>query len=1429
MASTAKSSLRRLQHLRGLFLNPTRALSADAANQTLSIGSTSIDVLPLSPESLEKVPIGVRCDLNRQDILEHLQWIMQKDLLGQDIFLLGPPGTLRRNIALTYLHLTNREVEYVSLHRDTSGESDFKQRREIRKTPIDRVEWIDGPAVSAALHGRVLVIEGIEKAERNVLPVLNNLLENREITLEDGRHLIHPQRYDHLRQKHSEEQLLKWNLVRVSERFRVIALGVPIPPYTGNPLDPPFRSRFQVRYIDSYDSPFTNQLSVNNTSRDLPQIVGDRLNNIEKVVRTLDYMKRTEENLQSLPRCSQTSLPQIKASIESFPNESMIRIFNRFYPYVNLGSLSDDNKVALNKLLAKFSVDTKLGTSAPPYSLTSVSKLNEPFRASITLSSSNTNKTISELTEIAVPCGSGVVGDLGSDHKFVLTDRVAQFTVDMIQAHSLGDFAVIGGKSSGKSTLIRHFANLLGYTALRDGSGVEVVHLYKDMTARDLLQRRGTDNDGNTIWENAPLVLAALSGRLAVLEGIENVAAGTLTTLQRLIQDREVTLPDGTFLTSQFDKLKASSGLTTEELNRRGVFPIHPSFRVIGTATLPKHVQGQVKPEQMKWFSEELSAMFQFLYLAPPSKEEEAAIVKALTNCPDRELSKILKFSSNFGKLNEEVSLLSKSTSFSTSNRIAHHPNEDLYRDINRVFLSNFMPQIARYSLDTLLESSGIKPLEGKLPSIEIKPPTDGSNVLVIGDIQAQILQIPDSSRALIPKIDDFFENDLHKRLLRDMLMDYNLGEHLLLIGNQGVGKNKITDKFLELLQRPREYIQLHRDTTVQSIITQPSVENGVILWKDSPLLKAVKLGHTLVIDEADKAPVYVVSILKSLAESGELTLPDGRRIRPLPHPRSVTTPSGDGTDIFVHPDFRMIVLANRPGSGFLGNDFFQAIGDVFSCHPVDNPDLQSELAVVSAVAPDVPQDILKALVAAFQELRAVFDEGSISYPYSLRELLHIARHMQKFPNDSIESVIRNVFDFDLHRNEITEILIPTLIRHGLPISSDFSLSSILEKQGEKKRLELKMETNKSHSDLKGPKHGKEDPENKPHVGGNQWAGGTGGRDTAGLGGVAGPYRLDKGHNVHRVSDEVKNAVPEEIKEAARQMGREALLKRLKEIEMSEHESDVYNNIRTNIAPLVRQLNVILSSLQSKTKERVWLKNQNEGDLDETKLVEGMTGEHSVYKRRGEEDPDPHANWLKPKRLKFVFDVSASMYSFNGADGRLTRSLEAALLVMEGLQSLEHKFVYDIVGHSGDSACIPFVKAGAPPTNEKERLKGKFLFRSSINVLQQMVAHSQFCFSGDTTIQATRTAIEDVAKDDADDYHVIILSDANLQRYGIRPEEVKKALTFNPKVNAVMIFIGALGSEAEMLKKSLPPFRAFIARQSKDIPNIMRQIFASVL
>lgn len=37
------------------------------------------------------------------ELVAHLKWLLQKDLLNQDVFLIGPPGRLRSHIVLQYL------------------------------------------------------------------------------------------------------------------------------------------------------------------------------------------------------------------------------------------------------------------------------------------------------------------------------------------------------------------------------------------------------------------------------------------------------------------------------------------------------------------------------------------------------------------------------------------------------------------------------------------------------------------------------------------------------------------------------------------------------------------------------------------------------------------------------------------------------------------------------------------------------------------------------------------------------------------------------------------------------------------------------------------------------------------------------------------------------------------------------------------------------------------------------------------------------------------------------------------------------------------------------------------------------------------------------------------------------------------------------
>lgn len=1855
-----------------------------ASGDTVKIGEIIYKLKP--PQNPELVPVKYISDSLPQTVAQHLRWIMQKDLLGQDVFLIGPPGPLRRSIAMQYLELTKREVEYIALSRDTT-ETDLKQRREIRS---GTAFYIDQCAVRAATQGRVLVLEGLEKAERNVLPVLNNLLENREMQLEDGRFLMSAERYDKLLQEHTKEELDSWKIVRVSEDFRVIALGLPVPKYKGNPLDPPLRSRFQAR--DIYYLPFKDQLELLYSAG--ANVAAERVSQLLSLATTLCSQESSSLGLPDFP--VDNLLPAIHV-LNSFPMLSSQQLLHRLYPYNSM--LGKDGRTAVEGVLSRFELLDGRRQPAPTAILSVSAAKDVEGHADVTL------RVADKDINFQVPAGIKELRPPKSSPTYIHTPSHSQLLAEMLQSHMVKDICLIGPKGCGKSVIAREFAQMLGYS-------VEPVMLYQDMTARDLLQQRYTLPNGDTAWRPSPLVTAAMEGKLLLLDGIHRVNLGTLAILSRLLHDREMDLYDGTRLLrwDRYQTLKEQLQFSDQQLQERSIFPIHPSFRVLALAEPPVvgTSSGSSSSKGQQWLGPELLTMFLYHTVRPLAKAEEMDLIQGLTpNVPMEAAEQLLHFTHSLRKTNDPTAQ-SLASSLSTRQllricrRLSQYPEESITHAVNKACLSRFLPSLARASLQKSLTNCSIQDTADPADHSLDYPCAVKDGVLTIGSVSVPIYN-PDHKM----KVPDvlFYDNPQHMMVMEDMLKDFLLGEHLLLVGNQGVGKNKIVDRFLHLLNRPREYIQLHRDTTVQTLTLQPSVRNGIITYEDSPLVKAVKLGHILVIDEADKAPTNVTCILKSLVESGEMILADGRRI--ISDPREA---KGGPNTIIMHPDFRMIILANRPGFPFLGNDFFGALGDIFSCHAVDNPKPKAELAMLKQYGPDVPDATLQKLVAAFGELRTMADQGTITYPYSTREVVNIVKHLQKFPNEGLASVVKNVFDFDSYNKDMREVLIEALHKHGIPIGAkpssvvlakelplpevkltgywtvnqggnarrkllcptethpidikgpaflrvqsypcnrqesralsfseekahwqipmnevnivcdvttkddvlyvatcnpvslysmkergetiqcmelydvfprtisgvwqpfvtvaplgsplegqvvlheeqsntvlhlnlvtgavrrlvmspdtdgsssrasswwnskeqqtghkmcrDFAhknwllfykedgnqleVLDVLEGQvhsislpinlksvflvAEDRWLLLESNTNKrflltkpmhmaaedsgvcqlhsisedsvssghgatsaelsapqmvsceqlsnenlsaalnqkivspnrvltdtdsyarlvigfpdlmspnevysfkrpvdlsamksgdggAHTFFRGgfrtstakrencvgllsanqvvralppnkvplkevypkdvtpplaaaylevtdlnskklkyipvpramtvspyttwlskvsdcdvliaalgsggvvtvdmggyirlwetgldtlqrslmewrnmigsedgipmqitiqrdsglnvtaPKHGKIDAHNAPHVGGNQWAGGTGGRDTAGLGGKGGPYRLDAGHKVYQVSQAEKDAVPEEVRKAAQEMAEKAFKERLKEIDMSEYDAATYERFSSAVRRQVQSLRIVLDSLQAKGKERQWLKNQALGELDDTKIIDGLTGEKAIYKRRGELDPEPGSPQQKPKRLRVLADVSGSMYRFNGVDGRLERSMEAVCMVMEALENYEHKFKYDIVGHSGDGYDIELVTADQVPKNNKQRLK----------VLKVMHAHAQFCMSGDYTLEGTEASIKELAREEADEHFVVVLSDANLERYGIRPERFARVLTSDPQVNAFAIFIGSLGDQAERLQKTLPAGRSFVAMDTKQIPQILQQIFTSTM
>ncbi|KAE8748569.1 hypothetical protein FOCC_FOCC004745 [Frankliniella occidentalis] len=1519
-------------------------------------------------------------------------------------------------------------------------------------------------------------------------------------------------------------------------------------------------------------------------------------------------------------------------------------LLTRAYPYRSM--LGQDGVRAVEDLLATFQVTEP----ERPLELRvgQVSDTAQQHKAAVTISYGGSS------SQVEVSRGAGDGGT--PPPKFVETPYQESLLAQLMQSHVAADLCVIGPRGCGKSATVRQLAATLGYT-------IEPIVLFQDMTSRDLVQQRTTLPNGDTVWYDSPLVSAALNGHLAVLDGLHRVHPGTLAVIHRLAQDRELQLHDGRRLlrADRYEELRAKMSWTEEQMAAAGVQKIHPSFRIVALAEPPSSGKGSTQ-----WLTPELLNLFLFHEMRPLSSQEELSIITNLYGKPSYTVESVVEVAHNLRE-SEDPTLRAIAPSLSTrqllriARRMASFPSDASYDAVQRASLARFLPNIARQSLEKLLSSLNVerkKELDGDAKSADCVIINGDS--ITIGGTTAK--RYPDTAaKSKVPDI-LFYDVPQHIILLEALLQDFVLGEHLLLVGNQGVGKNKVADRLLQILNRPREYIQLHRDTTVQTLTLQPTVRDGIVVYDDSPLVTAVKLGHVLVVDEADKAPTHVTCILKTLVESGEMILSDGRRIVPS---NDIRASSPTPNIIPIHPDFRMIVLANRPGFPFLGNDFFGSLGDLFSCHSVDNPSPESERALLKSYGPDVPDALIEKLVKAFGELRNMADQGLVNYPYSTREVVNIVKHLQKFPNEGLANVVSNVFDFDQHSKETLETLVSVLHKHGIPVgakptnvslatelplpplkqvaqwlviqtqisslgveerflktkrpvsvpheifnvdkvearstffsemqsywnmpvnestiisglavtkgsnfaedlihvatvnplgvltmspykdkalylsmqgllgSNRFSRSQVsiialdgfrkgsilvheessnslvlldtenklasaipvaslldqatekisqrfgggrqqtgwkmvpvcgsnnvilYEKDGskidlinidnmtahslavpfdisslhvagsdtwllsdsEQRRYSLKkqnindncpsilrimhqegtdsdsvqvpigaviqcdstglgskalsealdqkisapnrlLSTSKSLAtvvvgfpdldltasevyswkrehgvsskstaivmsdigqivrpirvgevppaiaqqndeglagylevvdvvnhkmrfvpvpepkvsstasayvysnsqqpiliaersnsglvtvdkggcvrlwetglaqlerrrddlqltvdrysglDVSNPKHGKVDKNNDPHVGGNTWAGGTGGRDTAGLGGKGGPYRLDAGHKVHQLSDAEKEAIPEHVKKAAREMGQRAFQQRLKEIQMSSYDATLYEQFHKGVSKQIQSLRVVLSSLQAKSKERQWLRHQTSGELDDTKLIEGLTGEKTIYRRRAEAEPELGAPQMKPKRLRLVVDVSGSMYRFNGYDGRLDREMEAMVLVMEAFQGHEDKILYDIHGHSGEGYGIEFVDSSKPPKDNKQRL----------DVIKTMHAHAQFCMSGDHTLAATKTAISSLAQEDCDDAIVVVLSDANLERYGIPPKRFASALTEETKVNAYAIFIGSLGDQAAKLTKQMPAGRAFVCMDLKDIPQILQQIFTA--
>ena len=330
--------------------------------------------------------------------------------------------------------------------------------------------------------------------------------------------------------------------------------------------------------------------------------------------------------------------------------------------------------------------------------------------------------------------------------------------------------AIIGERGVGKQTLGRELSRLLDQP-------VEPILLYQDMSSRDLLQQRDTDVNGNTVWRHSPLVKAAVEGRLALIDGIDRLYPGTLALIQRLTQDRELTLHDGTRLlgAERFEQTAKEAGLTDSEMAERGLCKIHPAFRICAFAERPT--------SKNKWLTPEIIPSFIWHELAPLDKANESKLLEQLAGLNHETASGIANLAHNLRNSHDD-GLRSVAKSYSTKQllrigrRITTFPQLDLQKELERAAMARFLPLTTQEALKSHLDQFGVKSDSGT-KSTEI---VQTENELKIGRVSCSIKPAAEPKKVPAPL---FYHNDAQDAVLESLLSDWILGEHLLLVGNQ--------------------------------------------------------------------------------------------------------------------------------------------------------------------------------------------------------------------------------------------------------------------------------------------------------------------------------------------------------------------------------------------------------------------------------------------------------------------------------------------------------------------------------------------------------------------------------------------------------------------------------------------------------------------
>jgi MoxR-like ATPase len=208
-----------------------------------------------------------------------------------------------------------------------------------------------------------------------------------------------------------------------------------------------------------------------------------------------------------------------------------------------------------------------------------------------------------------------------------------------------------------------------------------------------------------------------------------------------------------------------------------------------------------------------------------------------------------------------------------------------------------------------------------------------------------------------------------------------------LLVGSTGTGKTKAIRHLCARRGLPYVRLSLHEGVTADDLLGQwQSDGKGAFVYREAPLLLAMRHGGVVVFDEANMASGSVLSVLHGI----------------LDDERAVTI-DAIGERVKAHPDFWACCTINPDDKG--SYEGTKRLNDAFK----DRFEIILEYDYSRAVDKSIVGDDVMLLEVA-DKLRALYDKGEISTPFSTRALKAFVANTARFGRDVAVEILLNRF-----------------------------------------------------------------------------------------------------------------------------------------------------------------------------------------------------------------------------------------------------------------------------------------------------------------------------------------------------------------------------------------------------------------------------------